>query len=108
MRRTYAAIGGGEIPENRDVWGGYRLLESRPASWVRERTPSFAYVWRRCVSTVSTVTYRRRAISLFESPSVASAATRRSAAVSSPLGLGRRAPTRASSERACSAHPAEP
>ena len=52
---------------------------------MRERRPSLAYTLESLVSTVFGVTKRAAAISLFERPSAASAAMRRSVGVSSPV-----------------------
>jgi hypothetical protein len=58
---------------------------------------------RPCARSVSS-----RAISLSEDPVAARSATRRSVAVRSRVGLGRRASPRSSSRRGCSAQPPEP
>src|SRR5690242_11305424 len=108
MHRPYAHQSRREIPENPNLLRRYPLIGRQPASCPRDRTPSFAYACVRCASTVCTVTYSTCEISLLERPLAASSTTRHSAAVSCPLGFGRRAPTRERSERAWSTHPPEP
>ena len=97
--RTYAARPRGRNAGNLVSLTRY-LSARRAASCPRERTPSFAYARERCPSTVCTVTNR----ACLRSPcSIARPrpARRRVAPSSSArrVGTGRRAPTRASSER---------
>src|SRR5262249_41200513 len=81
---------------------------SRPASSVRERTPSLAYTLERFASTVRTLTNSRAAISLLARPAATSSAISRSLVVNSPSLAGRRPGRRAMSAAVLSAHCAAP